>query len=156
MLTLLTATGIPTILALPVLVRVLGQAGTMVLFGLTTGAGWIGLLLAPFPLVPLWSVLIGFGAGSFAWTMTMIGLHACTPAGTAGLSSFTQGIGFLLASVGPFGVGILHRLTGTKWAAIFGALWRPIARANGITDPLVLPYGRILIIPTIRDEITPR
>jgi len=31
------------------------------------------------------------------------------------------------------------------------ALWRPIAQANAITDPLMLPYGRILIIPTLRN-----
>lgn len=28
-------------------------------------------------------------------------------------------------------------------------LWRPIAQANGITDPLALPYGRLLVIPTL-------
>jgi nucleoid-associated protein YgaU len=30
------------------------------------------------------------------------------------------------------------------------ALWRPIAEANGITDPFALPYGRLLVIPTLR------
>ena len=48
----------------------------------------------------------------------MIGLHARSPAGAAGLSSFTQGTGFLLAAVGPFGVGILHQVTGTWTAAM--------------------------------------
>ena len=118
MLTVLTAAGIPTILALPVLVRLLGHAGAMVLFGVATATGWLGLLLGPSSLTPLWAVLIGIGAGSFAWTMTMIGLHARSPAGAAGLSSFTQGIGFLLAAVGPFGVGILHQVTGTWTAAM--------------------------------------
>ena len=47
MLTLLTAAGIPTILALPVLVRLLGHAGAMVLFGFATATGWLGLLLGP-------------------------------------------------------------------------------------------------------------
>ena len=118
MLTLLTAVGIPTILALPVLMRLVGRAGAMVLFGVATATGWLGVLLGPPWLTPLWAVLIGFGAGSFAWTMTMIGVHARTPNGAAGLSSFTQGIGFLLAAIGPFGVGILHELTGTWTAAL--------------------------------------
>jgi nucleoid-associated protein YgaU len=30
------------------------------------------------------------------------------------------------------------------------SLWRPIAEANAITDPLNLPYGRALVIPTLR------
>lgn len=30
------------------------------------------------------------------------------------------------------------------------SLWRPIAEANAITDPLNLPYGRSLVIPTLR------
>jgi nucleoid-associated protein YgaU len=29
------------------------------------------------------------------------------------------------------------------------ALWRPIAEANGITDPFSLPYGKSLVIPTL-------
>jgi nucleoid-associated protein YgaU len=29
------------------------------------------------------------------------------------------------------------------------ALWRPIAQANGIVDPLKLTYGKLLIIPTV-------
>jgi hypothetical protein len=30
------------------------------------------------------------------------------------------------------------------------SLWRPIAEVNAITDPLDLPYGRSLVIPTLR------
>ena len=35
-------------------------------------------------------------------------------------------------------------------------LWRPIADANGIINPLDLPYGRLLVIPTLRDPAAGR
>ena len=49
-------------------------------------------------------------------TTTFIGLRSRTPEGTASLSGFTQSMGYLLAAVGPFGVGTLHDLTG-GWTA---------------------------------------
>lgn len=36
------------------------------------------------------------------------------------------------------------------------ALWRPIAEANGIADPFSLPYGRLLVIPTLRPRAAGR
>lgn len=148
MLTLLAAAGIPTILALPLLVRLFGNAGAMVLFGVATALGWLGLLIWPSSLTPVWSILIGFGAGSYAWTMTMIGVHARTAAGAAGLSSFTQGVGFLLSAVGPFGVGILRQVTGTWTVALVLLL---------VTGLLLVVAGFVVSRPWIvEDDVGPR
>ena len=61
----------------------------------------------------------GLGASSsasalrtFPLILTLIGLRARTPAGTAALSGFTQSTGYLIAAIGPFGVGVLHDLSG--------------------------------------------
>lgn len=119
MFSVLTAVGIPTMLALPWLTRRLGSGALLpILFGLCTAAGWVGVLLAPDQITWLWSVLIGFGAGIFAWALAMIGRHTRTAEGAAALSGFAQGFGFLLASIGPFGVGLLHDATHSWNASI--------------------------------------
>lgn len=124
----LTGVGISTILTLPALTRLVGDHGTILTFAAATTGGWVGLLASPTDLTWLWSALIGFGAGSFAWTLAMIGKHAQTPGSTAVLSSFVQGAGYVLDAVGPFGVGLLHDVTG-GWVA---ALWLLVALGAGI------------------------
>lgn len=124
----LTAVGIPTILTLPALNRVFGDRGTIIGFAAATAAGWIGLLVSPTELTWPWSALIGSGAGSFAWTLAMIGKHAQTPESTVALSSFVQGTGYIVAAIAPFGVGLRRDITG-GWAA---ALWLLVVTGAGI------------------------
>jgi CP family cyanate transporter-like MFS transporter len=89
----------------------------------------------PTTLTWLWAVLIGVGAGSFAWTLTMIAQHARTPRGSAELSSFTQGIGFLIAAVGPLGIEALYLASGGwTWSVLALAL---IAGLMSLTGSLV-------------------
>jgi CP family cyanate transporter-like MFS transporter len=51
--------------------------------------------------------------------LTLLGLRAHTPGAIAALSGFAQSIGYLLAAVGPFGMGLLYDVTG-GWTL---ALW---------------------------------
>ena len=74
--------------------------------------GYAGLVLAPVAGAWLWAVVIGTATATFPVALTLIGLRARTSAGTAALSGFTQSVGYLIAAVGPFGVGVLHDLTG--------------------------------------------
>ncbi|WP_235737083.1 MFS transporter [Nocardioides alcanivorans] len=74
--------------------------------------GYIGLMLAPHDLAVLWALLIGVGACSFPLVLVMIGLRTRTPAGTAALSGFTQSVGYIIAAIGPFTVGVLYDATG--------------------------------------------
>jgi CP family cyanate transporter-like MFS transporter len=78
--------------------------------------GYIGLMIAPHDLAILWALLIGIALVTFPIVLTLIGLRSRTPEGTAALSGFTQSMGYLIAAVGPFGVGTLHDLTG-GWTA---------------------------------------
>jgi len=74
--------------------------------------GYVGLLVAPVAGAWVWAAFIGAGASVFPVILTLIGLRARTPEGTAALSGFTQSVGYLVAAIGPFGMGFLYDLTG--------------------------------------------
>jgi len=74
--------------------------------------GYLGLMLAPVGGAWVWAVALGIGTCTFPFILTLIGLRARTPAGTAALSGFTQSVGYLISVVGPFGIGLLHEATG--------------------------------------------
>ncbi|MCW2848817.1 MAG: yycB [Marmoricola sp.] len=74
--------------------------------------GYVGLILAPHDGAVAWAVLVGIGTTTFPLILTLIGLRARTPAGTAALSGFTQSAGYLIAGTGPFCVGVLHDASG--------------------------------------------
>lgn len=74
--------------------------------------GYGMLLFAPHLLAVPAAILVGVGCCVFPLVLTMIGLRSHTPSGTAALSSFTQGAGYLLSAIGPFGIGWLHGATG--------------------------------------------
>jgi CP family cyanate transporter-like MFS transporter len=58
------------------------------------------------------AVLVGVGCTVFPIVLTLIGLRAHTPDGTAALSGFTQSLGYLLAALGPFVIGLVYDATG--------------------------------------------
>jgi MFS transporter, CP family, cyanate transporter len=60
----------------------------------------------------VWAAFVGTGTTVFPVTLVLIGLRARTSDGTAALSGFTQSVGYLLAAVGPFGMGLLYDATG--------------------------------------------
>ena len=84
-------------------------------------AGFAGLLLAPMSAPLLWIVLLGLGPGTFPMALTLINLRTRTQAGSAALSGFTQGAGYLIACLGPVLFGVLHSATG-GWAWPFALL----------------------------------
>src|SRR3954469_15499280 len=74
--------------------------------------GYVGLIVAPVAGAWLWAVLVGIAASVFPVVLTLIGLRARTSEGTAALSGFTQSVGYLIAAIGPFGMGVLHDASG--------------------------------------------
>jgi CP family cyanate transporter-like MFS transporter len=74
--------------------------------------GYVGLMVAPHDLAVLWAVIVGIGTVTFPLILTLIGLRARTPEGTAALSAFTQSTGYLIAAAGPFAVGLVHDASG--------------------------------------------
>ena len=73
---------------------------------------YLGLIASPHRLALLWAAILGVALATFPIILVLIGLRTRTPGGTAALSGFTQSLGYLMAAVGPFGVGILHDAIG--------------------------------------------
>ena len=80
--------------------------------------------------------------------LTLVGLRARTPEGTAALSSVTQSLGYLIAAAGPFSFGALHDATGGwTWPLVvltllvlpLFALAAYVARPAAIEDQLRRP-----------------
>jgi len=73
--------------------------------------GYVGVLIAPHALAVPSALLIGAGTICYPLTLVLVALHARTQGGTIALSSVVQALGYLLAAVGPFTIGILHTAT---------------------------------------------
>ncbi len=107
------AVGIPLAAAVPPLIgRSRRPALVVIALAGSYLAAFAGLILSPTSPVVLWSVLIGVGTGAFPLALTLIALRARTGLATTSLSAFTQCAGYLIASVGPLGFGLLFDLTG--------------------------------------------
>lgn len=148
MLGLLAAVGVPITLALPRLIRLTGDRPVLPwVFSLMVTGGWLGVLVAPTAAPWLWAAMLGAGGVAFPWFLTQINRRARTVDGTAALSGFAQSIGYLIASLGPLGVGILHEATGNWDVAVtvlaaagllIGILGTLVARPGVIEDELSL------------------
>lgn len=112
LLALTTAVSIPVSFVLPgVAVRIHNQAPMIVTLCSSYVVGYLGLALWPVGGAVAWALLIGVGTGIFPLVLTLIGLRSRTPDGTAALSGFTQGVGYLIAAVGPFMMGAVYDAT---------------------------------------------
>ncbi|MDQ6526298.1 MFS transporter [Nocardioides sp. LHD-245] len=114
-----TGASIPLSLLIPILAgRLRDQRWLLTALIACYPIGYLGFLADPRPLGWLWALTIGVGCSTFPLVLTLIGLRSRTSEGTAALSGFTQSTGYLIAAVGPFGVGVLHAATGTWTVSI--------------------------------------
>lgn len=95
--------------------RVWGATALVAALAAATGAGYLGLLLAPDTVPWLWALLLGAGGFAFPTALALITGRSRDPRVTAELSGFCQPVGYLLAAVGPFAIGALHAAT-ESWA----------------------------------------
>ncbi len=146
MLAVVSAVSIPLTLVLPAAMRLAGHRPLLpIAYAVITVAGWLLVLVAPTRLTLLSAVLLGAGSTAFTWVLALIGQRSRTPQGTVALSGFVQGIGYLIAALGPFGTGVLHDLTGS-WvppliglmilAAMIGVLGWVLRRPRFVEDEL--------------------
>ena len=82
------------------------------LVSITMAVGIAALLVLPVALAAVPAVLLGFGLGIFPLVMVMISRSGTSTAETTALSTLAQSSGYLLATAGPFGMGLLHSATG--------------------------------------------
>jgi CP family cyanate transporter-like MFS transporter len=90
---------------------------------------YLGLIASPHRLALLWAAILGVALATFPIILVLIGLRTRTPGGTAALSGFTQSLGYLMAAIGPFGVGTLHEASG-GWTV-------PLLALTGLSLPLL-------------------
>ncbi len=113
MLALFSALGLVGALGMPALAtRVTNPFPLVLACAACHLTAFAGLLLAPMAAPVLWVVLAGLGPSTFALTLTMINLRTRTPAGSAALSGFMQGVGYAISCLGPLLFGVLHEASG--------------------------------------------
>ncbi|MGD6979058.1 MULTISPECIES: MFS transporter [Citricoccus] len=119
----------PLALIVPAIALRMSNPGVLSYVGAVTFiAGYLGLMLCPEFLTPLWVLTAALGTGLFPVMLALINARTRTPAMTASLSGFVQGQGALVSVAGPPVVGILRDWTGS-WTAPFVFL---IVTAAGI------------------------
>jgi CP family cyanate transporter-like MFS transporter len=90
--------------------RMLRPAFYLASVAMAVGVALLLFLPVSLSLVP--AVLLGFGLGIFPLVMVMISRSGESTAETTALSTLAQSTGYLLATAGPFGMGLLHSSTG--------------------------------------------
>jgi CP family cyanate transporter-like MFS transporter len=149
LLGVITGVSIPLSLLIPlVAARMENQRSIVLALMACYPVGYIGLMVAPHGGAWLWAAVIGIGLCTFPLILTMIGLRARTAVGTAALSGFTQSVGYLIAVVGPFGIGALYDATG-GWTA-------PLALLLALSVPQLV-VGLLASRPAfLEDELASR
>lgn len=84
--------------------------------------GLSGLVLAPTTLTLLWVATFGFGSGmTLSLALTFIGLRTPDSHYAGDLSMMAQAVGYMIAAIGPIGIGFAHDLIGS-WQIPFGII----------------------------------
>ncbi len=124
-----SALSIPISMVIPI-VAVRGQRRLVMSLAVIYAVAYVGMLVAPLSGAWLWMLLAGVGSGMFPLALTMVALRTRTPAITAALSAFMQGIGYVIAGLGPLLVGLVLALT-DNWAIAFIVTFAGLALAAG-------------------------
>ncbi|HVW50232.1 MAG TPA: MFS transporter [Trinickia sp.] len=102
------------------LARLRDQRAVNVIALALAGVSLLGCFFAPLSTMWGWVLLLGVAQGSsFTLALTVIGLRSRDSDVAAQLSSMAQGIGYLLASSGPFIAGSLLHATGSLHSLAF-------------------------------------
>src|SRR6266700_1282184 len=146
LLALMGVGNLATSLIVPVLAhRSASQRGLVVPSLIGTAAGLAGSLWAPLGSAPFWVLVLGVSQGSCLGLAIFFMMARAPDAGiAASLSAFSQSVGYLVASVGPLMVGLLHSATGSGNIPV--ALPHVLCAAELATGLLA---GRPLVLPAV-------
>jgi CP family cyanate transporter-like MFS transporter len=101
-----------------------------------TSIGTFGLLLAPLPPVVgpwPWAALVGIGSGAgFPLGLAVVAWRTADAAASAATSGMALGVGYTVAGIGPFVMGVLIDLTAGYAAAIVVLLAAAVVQASAI------------------------
>ncbi len=145
LLALMGGANLVTSLLIPVLAhRMRGQRSLVVPSLIGTAAGLAGSVWAPLGSAPIWVIVLGVSQGAcLALAIFFMVARAPDPASAASLSGLAQSVGYLVASAGPLGLGLLHSATG-GWDIPF-VLLLALSGCELVSGALA---GRPLVLPT--------
>jgi CP family cyanate transporter-like MFS transporter len=83
--------------------------------------GLAAVMVLPLDLAVIPAVLLGFGFTVFPLVLVVISRSGKDATETTAISTVAQSVGYLVATIGPFGVGLLHSVTG-GWTLPLGLL----------------------------------
>jgi CP family cyanate transporter-like MFS transporter len=107
------------------------QGGYVALIVAVYVVGWVGMLAAPVGGAVVWACLLGASQGAgISLALTLMVLRSPDARHAAELSGMAQTVGYLMAALGPLGVGALHDVTG-GWTA-------PMALMLALLVPLLI------------------
>ncbi len=118
---LYAAATVPAAALIPILAGRMRNPGLLVYLGVAfLVCGDLGLILVPATATWLWVALVGAGGLLFPIALVMINLRSRTHEGAVALSGFVQGVGYVIAALGPLVFGLLHEASGGwVWPMIF-------------------------------------
>jgi MFS transporter, CP family, cyanate transporter len=125
--------GLAAALATPLLIRGRAPRAAAMVVAATVacGIGYVGLAIAPVAMPYVWLTILGLGQGMcISLALGFIVARAPDVHQTARLSTMAQGVGYLIASAGPFGLGALHDFSG-GWTV-------PMLALTGILLPILI------------------
>ncbi|MDC8748453.1 MFS transporter [Xanthomonas campestris] len=119
MVALFSAPGMVGALTMPALaVRLRNPFPIVLLCAACHLVAFAGLWWAPLAAPILWVTLLGLGPSTFPLALVLVNQRSRTAAGSAALSGFSQGMGYLVSCLGPFLFGWLHAHRG-GWTSPF-------------------------------------
>ncbi|MGH2930484.1 MAG: MFS transporter, partial [Solirubrobacteraceae bacterium] len=140
--------GIAAALVSPALARRIRPTWVLIVVSvLCFAAAYAGLAVAPARAPYLWMTLLGLGQGaSISLSLSYIAWRSPDARHTAQVSTMAQGFGYLMASLGPIGIGAVHAVSG-NWTVplvLLAALLLPqlIAGVLASRERLVLAAPR--------------
>lgn len=88
-----------------------------------SAVGLAGVWFAPLSEAAAWTLVFGLGQGAaLGLAIYFTAARAPDPVTSASLSAFTQGAGYLVATIGPLAVGFLHASTGNWTVPVLALL----------------------------------
>ncbi len=143
-------------LVVPVIAQRLRSQHALVVPTVAAIAGGLaGLVYAPLGSAVAWALILGAGQNA-ALALAIFFTAARSPdsATAASLSAFSQAAGYLLASAGPLGVGLLHAATGSWTASVavlFALTGTLLVFGLLAARPRMLPAGLPPLLPAAPD-----
>jgi CP family cyanate transporter-like MFS transporter len=151
--------GVAAALVSPALARRIRLAWVPIVVSvLFYAAAYAGLAVAPVHAAYLWMTLLGLGQGaSISLSLSYIAWRSPDARHTAQVSTMAQGFGYLLASLGPIGIGAVHTASGS-WTVplvVLAALLVPQLIAGVLASrerQVLAPHENTVSRPTSIDD----